>query len=69
MEIENIHIHSECMPALVELIQSCGYKGVIHKGEQWIKFYKGKEYIGAMKVHQMKNLSKILICLSNLSVL
>lgn len=50
MEIENIHIHSECMPALVELTKSCGYKGVIHKGEQWIKFYKGREYIGAMKV-------------------
>ncbi len=57
MEIEKINLHSKCMPALETLIQTCGYRGVIHKGEQWIKFYKGNDCIGAMKV--VTNVSSI----------
>lgn len=45
-----INIHCENQKALAELMKDCTYEGVIHKGAQWLKFYKNKKYFCAMQV-------------------
>lgn len=43
-----INIHCENQKALAELMKDCTYEGVIHKGAQWLKFYKNHKYFCAM---------------------